>query len=244
MRLAGLTSSNLNGYLAAIGMLRLVDDLELHWDQGAAIVNRDPTDDLVGAIAERNYDPLLWITAKTDGPPAQTLREKIRRNGMNAWVPGIYRPDGKPSGLNLMHMRNNPTGFVGNLIKVHAAAVKRGRDGIEEVLHGPWRYQDDVTSMRWDPASIKHESSHLGGKSPKDSPSTSVAVAQLLAAEALPVVGPVGDTLELPVWSRPARLDIVRQRIIHSHGDGMVRWELAKYANDNDAAFWRPASYQ
>ncbi len=92
-------------------------------------------------------------------------------------------------------------------------------DSVEEALHGPWRYTDDLSALGWDPAAERHHA--LEAQAPTKSPTKAVASAVWLAAESLalfpcvassagvqvPVFDDKGQTFFWPVWTSPITYD-------------------------------------
>lgn len=94
------------------------------------------------------------------------------------------------------------------------------KDHLSEALFGPWRYQDEKPSMRWDPVDDRRHA--LRWKEPAKDSIRTVRGANRLAIEALPLftTAPVGGSLQTvgfrgrlwswPIWDCAVHVDVVR----------------------------------
>lgn len=81
MLLTGLRSNNLQGYLAALGVVRLIPDARLGWDfdEGCAYLENveNPVAALAKTLEAKNpYRRLMWLTQKTEAKQERKDLEK------------------------------------------------------------------------------------------------------------------------------------------------------------------------
>ena len=271
MMLTGLRNNNLQGYLAALGVVKLIPKAQLGWDKvtGCAVLEgvEDPVKELGEMLKLKDpYARLMWLTAKSeddnelvrlnkekknkelgedelkainakiktikDRPSTDEFRERQAANAPKDWgspddlfwMQGLWTPGGEPNNLNLMGKGNNPEGFFGSLAKSRSNIKdKQAADKLNEALFGPWRHEDNVGAMNWEFESLGYGPRHQGKKQPADTNKRSVAAAQWLAGEGLPVVGcVVGKEVRLPLWYRPEPLRLVMERLKHRMGETYI----------------------
>ncbi len=287
MLLTGLRSNNLQGYLAALGVARLLPGARLGWNFEEGCAWLEGVDDPVAALAEilRHKEPykrLMWLTAKPEESieknaltkeleaaqsrlggleggseekaalneeiKALNLRIKTLKDRPNAeafagrlakkpgdwgqapddglWLRELWTPEGNANSLNLTGGGNSKTGFFGSLLESRNSVRRQAHDKLREALFGPWRHEDDVGSMCWEFESMGYAPRHLGENSPEHSKKRSVAAAQWLAGEGLPMLGCVeGAWLRLPLWARPEPGPVIIERMKHRLGE---RWLVAE----------------
>ncbi len=286
MVLTGLRNTNLQGYLAALGVVKLIPQARLGWDKltGCAVLEgvENPVMELEKLLKVQDpYARLMWLSAKSD--EAKQLKhltgkkkglDKAEQKAINAqiktindhhsvekfrdqqaanapadwgtpddvfWLQGLWSPEGESNQLNLMGKGNSPKGFFGALAKSRECIINKGRakDKLNEALFGPWRHEDPVGAMKWEMESIGYGPRHRGDKKPSDTPQRSVAAAQWLAGEGLPVVGCVTDTeIDLPLWFRPEAYSVIVERLKHHVGEAYMRAVRDELPLTNPLFYW------
>lgn len=189
------------GFMAGLGLARLLPPTcRLGWEartQTAYVdgIERDALLDLLCAhMVGRAQSPELAIADDVRKFPLERFRALADSADANtlAWVRSWWREDGDATVPTDLCLTGGPQRML-KMARELAAELdpSRSRKPAEwvrgkfaEALFGPWRYEDDLASWGWDPASFR--SGAFTSEAPTDLRKEGVAGAYWLAWEAQP----------------------------------------------------------
>lgn len=186
----GLSEDNAQGWLAAIGVLYILDrmglDVQMQW---------------------QNFRP------KIIGANKKTVTRSLveyHSNGSDILERLPVGPAGEKTPLDLTAGRVKLTAVIKEMLATVTI------DKISEALDHPWINRDDITSLGWDTGAVKLAASIGGERAPDSSPHRGVLAGQWLAAESLPITssGARLSTYSWVSWSVPLDLGGVRAVIL------------------------------
>lgn len=208
--LIGLRADNLQGWLAAVGTLMILDRQGLastmHWAGVTPVVR---------GVSENAIIEALWAYH----PDSDIL----------ASLPAGYSEE-KTS----LDVTGGTVIFDKVIEKTHAAVTK---EKVMQALMSPWRNEDDVTSLGWDINALKQASRLAGNKPPDKARHQGVAAGQWLAAESLPVTSYMRrDRPKQPyrwtTWSLPMDQPGARAVVLAGAGEfGGIQYEADENRN-------------
>ena len=236
IQLSGLSPDHPLGVRAAVGLLAVCERLwphecRLSWQPMQAVLHMEHACDeeqLVQALDEdqRQNGTPSWLTwdkdirvsyaafaeqiataepAAQDALAALAHEYCVDKNGK--LLPTAWR----------MHGVKERTGW---LQAIQEIATSMTDDKWREALFGPWRYEDNVSPLGWDPNVVQRHAEQARSASATNPVATAGAV--WLAVLSLPLfpvfvgerglvtTGIVGEAFCWPTWSHPATLDTVR----------------------------------
>ena len=216
-KMLGLRADNTQGWMAAIGALAILDrmgmDVQLRWDEGHPVLD--------GAGRDQVADTLFHYLEQ-----------------------GSDILDRLPTGDGEAKAQLDLTAGRVNLREVIAQMVSTvTRDKIDEALNSHWRNSDDITSLGWDPGSVKLAGSLSGNRAPNDAPHRGVLAGQWLAAESLPITGRGvrAKVYTWVTWSVPLDLGGVRAVVLAGSTEwGGVRYQ-ANIGRNGQMGYLEPA---
>lgn len=209
--LIGLRADNLQGWLAAVGTLMILDrqgmDITMHWEGVNPVV--------LGASGEAVVDALWAYHPNSD---------------IIANLPKGY--GGEKTSLDV----TGGTVIFDKIIeKTHASVT---REKISHALSQPWRNKDDITSLGWDFNALKQASRLAGEKPPDTATHRGVTAGQWLAAESLPITSYMrrdrkkNDYYRWTTWALPLDYTGARSVLLTASTDfGCVQYEARIYRN-------------
>jgi hypothetical protein len=234
--LPGLTPDNPLGFRAAVGLLSLCEQIlpsgcRLSWQQMQAMLHTEHAcdeDALVDAFDHhhRRTGVPNWLTWDKDlRVPVEKYREQLAiadRNGQDALASLAHEANTDKNGKLFptawrMYGIKERTGWLDTIGEI---AQAMNADKWREALFGPWRYEDQVSPLGWDPNVVQHHAEQARNASATRPIATAGAV--WLAVLSLPLfpvflgerrlatTGIVDSAFCWPVWSQPATLDTVR----------------------------------
>lgn len=210
------------GFMAGLGLLRLLPaGCRLGWDgrtQAAFVegIGRDEMLDILrDRLAGRAASPELAIADDVRKFPVERFRELAMSADADtlAWVRSWWREDGDETVPTDLCLTGGPQRMV-RMARELAARLDPSRSAKQtawvrekfaEALFGPWRYEDDVASWGWDPASFRPGA--LTATEPAKTRLAGVAGAYWLAWEAQPLLpclhgtGTVGFVRKPRAWT-------------------------------------------
>ncbi|WP_028583704.1 hypothetical protein [Desulfogranum mediterraneum] len=215
--MVGLREDNTQGWLAAVGVIYILDrsgvDVQMYWCEKHPIILGYNEQEVIDILVE-------YLNQGSD----------ILDN-----LPTGFR--GEKAALDRTAGRVSFTGVIKQML----GSVER--NNIEEGLNHPWVNKDNVTSLGWDPISVKLSANSGGDKAPDSSPHRGVLAGQWLAAESLPVTGagPRRDYYSWVTWSVPLDMGGVRAVAQAQTTDwGGVRYS-ANVARNGQMGYFEPA---
>ena len=290
--LQGLVGSNPLGAMAAFGLLRVcseIPDLEgarLHWtwDQDWRAVLRAPQavgqEDLIKQLVLHQKDRSLGVFNWSEDIKVnpETYREQMLSHSVNS---SLYRRldadyfaaygsemvKDKTSKGNVkptdLHMTAGQQKFLKLINKDLAKSMsKKTVEAYDEALFGPWRREDNVNSLGWDPSAKRLHA--LRHRAPSSDVFHCVRAAVWLAVEAMPLYPTAAISGKLqttgftatrprmfswPIWKPPIGLDTLRTLIVTSDSTASLlkRGVTAVYRSERaessqGGAFLRPST--
>ena len=234
--LPGLTPGHPLGFRAAVGLLSLSEQIlpsgcRLSWQPMQAILHTEHAcdeDALVDTLDQhhRQTGAPSWLTwAKDIRVPVRNYCEQLAiadRNGQAALASLAHEANMDKNGKLFptawrMYGIKERTGWL-DTIGVIARAMNA--DKWREALFGPWRYEDQVSPLGWDPNVVQRHAEQACSASATRPIATAGAVwLSVLSLPLFPVflgerwlatTGIVDGAFCWPVWSQPATLDTVR----------------------------------
>lgn len=209
IELTGLDGSNLLGYMAALGTLRVLaiadpkDRVRMKWTRSGAWVpvlvsaRLKDAEDVIQALearvcGERTINP-AWTIAKDLTLSCQEFRAHLDRHEdldpqeaefLAAFGSEAYRSGPKKDQMTETEFRFG-AGQQRMLEFMTKLAETTSAEQIRRALFDLWDYEDDGPSMRWDPADYRPHA--LRAKDPSPDPIRTMRGANRLAVEALPL---------------------------------------------------------
>jgi hypothetical protein len=289
--LPGLIGRNPLGAMAAFGLLRVcselseLEDARLHWtwEQDWRAVLRTPEDigreELIGQLALRQKDRSFSVFNWSDDIKMglEKYREQILPHVINATlrnrlsadyfaaygseiVPDQSKGNVKPTAWHMTAGRQKFLKLIGK--DLGKSMSKKTADAYNEALFGPWKCEDNINSLGWDPSAKRlHALRHLA---PTNDVFHCVRAAVWLAVEALPLypTAAVSGRLQTtgftatkpmkfvwPIWKPPISLDMLKTLIMTSDSRASLlkRGVTAIYRSERaesskGAAFLRPSA--
>jgi hypothetical protein len=289
--LPGLIGSNPLGAMAAFGLLRLCSEIpelagaRLHWtwEQDWRAVLRTPEsigqEDLVELLVLRQNDRSLSVFNWSDDIKVEPeeYREQMLSHVINATlcnrldadyfaaygseiIPDQSKGNVKPTAWHMTAGRQKFLKLIGK--DLAKSMSKKTAAAYSEALFGPWRCEDNVNSLGWDPSAKRlHALRHLA---PTNDVFHCVRAAVWLAVEALPLypTAAISGRLQTtgftatkpmvfiwPIWKPPIGLDTLRTLIMTSDNRasllkrGVTAIYRSKRAESSQgAAFLRPGA--
>jgi hypothetical protein len=216
-KMNGLTEDNTQGWMAAVGVLYILDrkglDVQLQWDRHHPVihgVDQEQVIDVLMEYLEQGSDILEYLPIGIGGEKAS---------------------------LDLTAGRVNLNKVIGQML----ATVDREK--IDEALNQRWKNEDNITSLGWDAGAVKLAANIGGDSAPDASPHRGVLAGQWLAAESLPITG-TGSRKRVYGWvTWSVHLDMggVRAVVQALSADwGGVRYE-ANIARNGQMGYLEPA---
>ena len=237
--LSGLSPDDPLGFRAAVGLLHLCErlypgDCRLSWQPMRAALHTEHLHDeaqLVRALDEDHRQNAMpsWLTWDNDlRVPAGQYCEQLAdadRTSLEAFAALAHEyvtdKNGKlrPTRWR-MHGVKERTGWLAIIRQVARAMTA---EKWHEALFGPWRYEDTVSPMGWDPSVVQRHAEQARRTGVTRPLATAGAV--WLAVLSLPLfpvfvrrtrrrrlatTGIVDNAFYWPIWSQPATLDTVR----------------------------------
>ena len=290
--LPGLIGSTPLGAMAAFGLLRVCSEISdlaearLHWtwDQDwravlsvpQAVGREELIKQLVLRQKDRSLDVFNWSDDIKVNP--ETYREQMLSHIINSSLYHRLEADyfaaygsemvkDKTSKGNVkptaLHMTAGQQKFLKLINKDLAKSMsKKTAEAYAEALFGPWRCEDNVNPLGWDPSAKRLHA--LRHRSPSSDVFHCVRAAVWLAVEALPLypTAAVSGRLQTtgftmtrpkmfiwPIWMPPIGLDTLRTLIMTSDSTTslMRRGVMAIYHSDRvessqGGAFLRPSA--
>lgn len=190
VRLTGLQASNTQAWMAALGVLAILDRMGvqayLQWEEQCPLVHGTTREELVCTLCR-------YLETGSD------ILEHLP-----AGAPGEKTP------LDLSAGRVELRGVISQML----AAVDRGK--IEQALFERWRNRDDIVSLGWDINALKMAANSGGAHAPDNAPHRGELAAQWLAAESLPItsVGKRSHSYTWVTWAVPLDLGGVRALVL------------------------------
>jgi len=219
LRLTGLREDNPQGWMAAVGTLRVMDELGMEalltWDQGIAVLHGVDRQSLIQSLSHyvagrEQATQFNWAdnpsSIKTD------QYQEILNTGRDLDWLTTYLPLGVDGVKGVLDLTGGRLQFA-KVIRQTITMVQADPAGvITEALYGPWENNVDVASLGWDPGALKVAATLGGGEAPDMAPHQVVAAAQWLAAESLPITGvkPKAKAYQWVTWSVLLDLEGVR----------------------------------
>lgn len=290
--LPGLIGSSPLGAMAAFGLLRVCSEIpilegaHLHWtwDQDWRAVLRVPEDvvqeKLIDLLVQRQKDRSLSIFNWSDDIKVDpdeyrelmlshvinsSLYQRLDADFFAAYGSEIVKDktakgNVKPTAL---HMTAGQQKFLKLIHKDLAKSMsKKTAEAYSEALLGPWRREDNVNALGWDPAAKRLHA--LRHRAPSSDVFHCVRAAVWLAVEALPLypTAAVSGRLQTtgftstrpvvftwPIWKPPIGLDVLRTLITTSDSTSSLlrRGVTAVYRSERvessqGGAFLRPSA--
>jgi hypothetical protein len=290
--LPGLVGSHPLGAMAAFGLLRVCSEFSdlagarLHWiwDQDWRAVLRAPQavgrEYLIEQLVLRQKDRSLSVFNWSDDIKVnpETYREQMLSHIINSSLYSRLEADyfaaygsemviDKTSKGNVkptaLHMTAGQQKFLKLISKDLAKSMsKKTAEAYDEALFGPWRREDNVNSLGWDPSAKRLHA--LRHRAPSNDVFHCVRAAIWLAVEALSLyptaaisgrLQTTGFTMtrpmmfSWPIWEPPISLDTLRTLIMTSDSKASLRRRgvTAIYHSDRaesiqGGAFLRPSA--
>jgi len=290
--LPGLVGSNPLGAMAAFGLLRVCSEIpelagaRLHWtwDQDWRAVLRIPEaigrkeliDHLVLRQKDRSLSVFNWSDDIKVNPDEyrermlshvinSSLYQRLDADFFAAYGSEIVKDktskgNVKPTAL---HMTEGQQKFLKLINKNLAESMsKKTAEAYSEALFGPWKREDNVNALGWDPAAKRLHA--LRHRSPSSDVFHCVRAAVWLSVEALPlyptavVSGRLQTTgftaarpimFSWPIWKPPICLDMLRTLVMTSDSTSSLlrRGVTAIYCSERvessqGGAFLRPST--
>jgi len=264
--LPGLVGSNPLGAMAAFGLLRVCSEISdlagtrLHWiwDQDWRAMLRVPQavgreeliEHLVLCQKDRSLSVFNWSDDIKVDP--ETYREQMLSHIINS---SLYH-------RLALHMTAGQQKFLKLISKDLAKSMaKKTAQAYDEALFGPWRREDDINSLGWDPSAKRLHA--LRHRSPSSDVFHCVRAAIWLAVEALPLypTASISNRLQTtgftmirpmmfswPIWGPPISLDTLRTLIMTSDSKTSLRrrgvkaiYHSERAESSQGGAFLRPS---
>jgi len=290
--LPGLVGSNPLGAMAAFGLLRVCSEISdlagvrLHWnwDQDWRAMLRVPQavcrEELIEQLVLRQKDRSLSVFNWSDDIKVdpETYREQMLSHIINS---SLYRRQeadyfaaygsemvkDKTSKGNVkptaLHMTAGQQKFLKLISKDLAKSMsQKTAQAYDEALFGPWRREDNINSLGWDPSAKRLHA--LRHRSPSSDVFHCVRAAIWLAVEALPLyptaaisgrLQTTGFTMirpmmfSWPIWEPPISLDTLRTLIMTSDRKASLRrrgvkaiYHSERAESSQGGAFLRPSA--
>lgn len=289
--LPGLVGSNPLGAMAAFGLLRVCSEISdlagtrLHWiwDQDWRAMLRVPQavgreeliEHLVLCQKDRSLSVFNWSDDIKVDP--ETYREQMLSHIINSSLYHRLEADyfaaygsemikDKTSKGNVkptaLHMTAGQQKFLKLISKDLAKSMaKKTAQAYDEALFGPWRREDDINSLGWDPSAKRLHA--LRHRSPSSDVFHCVRAAIWLAVEALPLypTASISNRLQTtgftmirpmmfswPIWGPPISLDTLRTLIMTSDSKTSLRrrgvkaiYHSERAESSQGGAFLRPS---
>ncbi|TCD47194.1 hypothetical protein [Chlorobium sp. N1] len=208
--LIGLRADNLQGWLAAVGTLMILDRQGL-----AATMHWSGVTPVLRSASKNEVIDVLW-----DYHPCSDILTNL--------------PAGYGGEKTSLDVTGGTVIFDKVIEKTHAAVTK---ESISQALVHPWRNGDDVTSLGWDINALKQGSRLAGNKPPDKARHQGVVAGQWLAAESLPLTSYLRrDRRKQPyrwtTWGLPLDQAGVRAVVLAQPGEFEgVQYEADVYRN-------------
>lgn len=189
-RLTGLQASNTQAWMAAIGVLTILDrmgsQVYLQWEGQAPVLHGITKNELVQILCR-------YLETGSD------ILKKL--------------PIGTPGEKTPLDLTAGKVSLR-EVIKEMLATVDR--DNIEQTLFAPWRNRDNIVSLGWDIGALKLAANSGGEYAPDNAPHRGELAAQWLAAESLPItsVGKRSKSYTWITWTVPLDLGGVRALVL------------------------------
>lgn len=207
--LIGLRADNLQGWMAAVGTLMILDrqglDATMLWDGVTPVVK---------GASEWSIIDALWAYH-----PCSDILENL--------------PNGYGGEKTSLDVTGGTVAFDKVIAKTHAAVT---RDNLYQALMHPWRNDEGITSLGWDINALKQASRLAGEKPPADADHRSVTAGQWLAAESLPVTSYMRRDRRRPyrwtTWALPLDFPGARAVVLAESTEyGGARYEAQMHRN-------------
>jgi hypothetical protein len=250
LKLTGLREDNPQGWLAAVGTLRVLSELgvasQLSWDQGLAVFQGVDRESLIQSLSHyvtgrEQAVPFKWA----DNPNSikdDQFQKILAADQDIDWL-SVYLPQGVGGVKSVLDLTGGRLQFA-KVIRQTIAEVQKGPvEAITEALFGPWENKADVASLGWDPGALKAAATMGGGDAPNLAPHQVVAAAQWLAAESLPITGlkPKAKAYQWVTWSVVLDLEGVRSVVLaESTNWGGLKY-MSRVSRNGQIGYLEPA---
>ena len=244
LELSGLDGSNLLGYLAALGTLRVLSgadpEVRMRWREKGwwtpAIVSRAAGPDaLIEVLAARVCGPETLSAACRIGKDLTLSRKEYSE--LLSGAARESRPSDRAAADFLCAFGSDAFGKEQQIATTALRALGGGQqrflgsiqelsevteaDHLRRALFAPWDYGDDRPSMRWDPADYRPHA--LRAEDPSGDPIRTMRGANRLAVEALPLFPTI-----------PGARGLFTTAFAESGGSTQVTWPIWADALDID----------
>jgi hypothetical protein len=234
--LSGLSPDSPLGVRAAVGLLSVCERIypgscRLSWQPMQAVLHTRHTcheNELVEALDEdhRRRGTPAWLDWEKDiRVPAETYCELLAASDRGtqdvlAALGHEYNTDKNGKLRSTAWRMYGVKERAGWLEAIAEVASSMTTEKWREALFGPWRYEDKVSPLGWDPNVVQRHAEQARSSSATKTIATVGAV--WLAALSLPLfpvflgerrlvtTGIVGDAFYWPIWTQPATLATVR----------------------------------
>jgi len=220
MELTGLAGNTPIGFMAAVGLARIAPPgCRLSWHPVTQIAQFDGIaldallDHLVAHMRNRSASRELQLADCARGMTFERYREIVtsERPEVLDWARAWWRengPDITPTDLCFVSGQQRMIRMARDLAqRLDPGHAKGGaqavREKFREALLGPWKYQDDVASWGWDPATLRPGA--MTATDPAKTPMEGVAAAYWLAWESQPFFPQIPGVGTLGYVRRPSR---------------------------------------
>ncbi len=210
-RLNGIDASNPQGWMAAIGVVYILDRMEkdvwMHWDGRLPVLEGIDPSKVIGTLLEYKAKSDLL-----DNLPTTRGAEK----GSLDFTGG--------------------TVILSKVIRQMLDSVDH--EVLVEALDHPWKNKDNIANLGWDVNAIKLAATLPGEKNPSQANHKGVIAAQWLAAESLPLTSPVypvrNRAFIWTTWSISLDLQGIRSILFSESVDwGGVKYKSQARPNGN-----------
>lgn len=250
LRLTGLREDNPQGWLAAVGTLRVLSELgmesQLSWDQGLAVLQGVDRGSLIPSLSKyvaSREQAVQFNWADNPNSIKEDRYQKILAADQDIDWLSVYLPQGVGGVKSVLDLTGGRLQFAKVIRETIAKVQTSPVETITEALFGPWENKADVASLGWDPGALKVAATMGGGDAPDSAPHQVVAAAQWLAAESLPITGlkPKAKAYQWVTWSVVLDLEGVRSVVLsESTNWGGLKY-MSRVSRNGQIGFLEPA---